>query len=192
MRPACGVTPPYPESPTRPGHARARRYRKGDTMRRFSALALLVLLALPFAASPAAGAEATRTVERYAYSFDAISPPHHDCITESVHYQGFYEVMIVTVSNPAGGWTNRADDREQLRPQGAVQRSCSRRRRLRAGGRDFPHFVRRGQQGRRGELPRDRSLPCHAQRRRRACRQRRTRLDPLRWLTARLYESRPN
>ena len=83
-------------------------------MKRLSSLALLGVFALPFAASTAAGAEATRTVERYAYSFDAISPPHHDCVTESVHYQGFYEVMIVTVYDPAGGSTRSLHYRQRI------------------------------------------------------------------------------
>ena len=82
-------------------------------MKRLFALAFLVVLALPVTASAAAGAEATRTVERYAYSFDAVSPPH-DCITESVHYQGFYEVMIVTVYDSAGGSTRSLHYRQRI------------------------------------------------------------------------------
>jgi hypothetical protein len=79
-------------------------------MKRFCALALLVLFALSLAASPATAGEPATTIERYVVPYDAIAPPHHDCITESVHYQGFYEITIVTAYNAAGGFTSSLHD----------------------------------------------------------------------------------
>jgi hypothetical protein len=82
-------------------------------MKMFSALAAL-LVAVAVAAATAVAGPATTTVERYVVQFDQISPPHHDCITESVHYEGSYEVTIVTVYNGGGGWTRSLHYRQRI------------------------------------------------------------------------------
>ena len=79
-------------------------------------LALLgcAVLALPLATSPALAGPATTTVERFVVPLDQIAPPHHDCITESVDYRGFYELTIVTIRNGAGGVTRSLHYRQAI------------------------------------------------------------------------------
>ncbi|MEO7663829.1 MAG: hypothetical protein ABIV26_01795 [Candidatus Limnocylindrales bacterium] len=83
-------------------------------MRRISALVLLVLASFTLGAAPAAAAGATTTVERYTVALGFVAEPHHDCITEYVRWQGGYELLIVTVHDPAGGTTRTLHYRQRM------------------------------------------------------------------------------
>jgi hypothetical protein len=78
------------------------------------ALAACAVLALSLVASPASAEPATTTVERFVIPLDQIQPPHHDCITETVAYSGFYELTIITTYNAAGGVTRSLHYRQAI------------------------------------------------------------------------------
>jgi hypothetical protein len=71
-------------------------------MKRFMLVSAMVLVFTLVGTLPAFG-QASTTVEYYRFPYDDVSVNY--CTNEPVHYQGFYEIRIVTTSTPGGGVT---------------------------------------------------------------------------------------
>lgn len=64
---------------------------------------LIAALGLALASSPAHAAAAP-VIEKFTVPMDLVAPPHHDCINESVHWTGSYDLTITSVQDASGAW----------------------------------------------------------------------------------------